>query len=143
MERSKMFDNDNLADRELLIRLLQENGLSAFEWESGSGIFHVCVPLIQVDSPRNVINAEDAGLVSTVQAALQGNPNDPHLLISTNSLRTTCEAGLMGEDLQGKFIASEDWEHAPSSAMALSIFLNFWNHRDDWIRKWLQGNLGG
>jgi hypothetical protein len=140
---SKMFDNDNPGDREILIGLLQENGLSAFEWESGGGVCHVSVPLIQVGSPFNVINAVNADLISEVQAALQDSPNNPHFLISTNSLRTSCEVGLMGEDLQGNFIASEEWEHTPSSAKALSIFLNFWNHRDSWIREWLQGNLGG
>jgi hypothetical protein len=138
-----MFDNDDPGDRELLISLLQKNGLAAFEWESGGGVCHVSVPLIQIDNTCNVINAVNANLVYEVQAALLENLNDPHLLISTNSLRTSCEVGLMGEDLQGNFIASEEWEHAPSADIVLSMFLVFWNQRDNWIRKWLQGNLGG
>jgi hypothetical protein len=124
-----------------LIRLLAENGLTAFEWESGGGARHISVALIHVSRPKNIINAEDANLVSDVQITLQDNPNDPHLLISTNSLRTSCEVGLMGKDLQGNFIASEDWEHESSLASVLTLFLNFWNQRDNWIRKWLQGKL--
>ncbi len=42
-----MFENDNPNDREQLIEKLQAKGLAAFEFDSGSGILHVIVPLLR------------------------------------------------------------------------------------------------
>jgi len=46
-DNNEMFENDNPNDREQLIEKLRAKGLPALEFDSGGGILHVIVPLLQ------------------------------------------------------------------------------------------------
>lgn len=138
---SRMFENDNPEDRKELIKRLIAKGLPAFEFDSGGGITHIVVPLLQSDGPIIEVNAESAGLVPEINAYLINNPYNPHLFIATNSLRTSCEIGLMGEDAAGNFISTNDWEFAPEIEKAELIFERFWKDRDVWLKKWIAGQI--
>jgi len=136
-----MFENDNPEDREELIKRLIARGLPAFEFNSGGAIIHVVVPLVQSTESGFETNAQDGGIISELESVLKNNPYDPHLFIATNSLRTSCEIGMMGEDAYGNFVSTDDWEHAPDIETAQAIFERFWNGRDEWIRRWVASKL--
>jgi hypothetical protein len=136
-----VFENDDPKDRKELIRRLIAKGMPSFEFNSGSGIIHVVVPLIESSGSGFEINAQNEELIMELKKALENNPYNPHLFIATNSLRTSCEIGLMGEDAYGNFISTGDWEYTPDIEKAQVIFDNYWNSRDKWIRKWVAGEL--
>jgi hypothetical protein len=56
---NEMFENGNPSDREQLTGKLQAKGLPAFEFDSGSGILHVIVPLLQSSERGLKIHAQD------------------------------------------------------------------------------------
>ncbi len=138
-----MFQNDNPNDREQLIEKLQAKGLPACEFDSGGGIFHVIVPLLQSSERGLELHAQDSELRLEIESALEYNPYHPHLFIATNNLRTSCEIGLMGEDAYGEVISVYDWELIPDVEFAVAIFEGFWNKRDEWLQKWMAGVLNG
>ena len=136
-----MLDNDNPDHRAELVKRLNAKGLPAFEWESGGGIVHVVVPLLQEGETRYEINAESTELISDLQKALKHNPYNPHLYIATNSLQTSCEIGLMGEDAYGNFVSSKNWDRVIEFEAAEKSFYSLWKNRDNWLRKWVSGEL--
>jgi len=138
-----MFQNDNPNDRKQLLEKLQAKGLSALEFDSGGGILHVVVPLLQSSERGLEIHAQDSELRIELERALEYNPYQPHLFIVTNNLRTSCEIGLMGEDAYGEVISAYDWEMIPDVELAVAIFEGFWNKRDEWLQKWMAGALNG
>ena len=138
-----MFENDNPNDRAQLIEKLQAKGLPAFEFDSGSGILHVIVPLLQSSERGLELHAQNSELRLELERALEYNPYRPHLFIATNNLRTSCEIGLMGEDAYGEVISAYDWELIPDVELAAAIFEGFWNKRDEWLQKWMAGDLNG
>jgi hypothetical protein len=136
-----MFQNDNPNDRKQLLEKLQAKGLPASEFDSGSGIRHVVVPLLQLSERGLEIHAQDNELRLELERALEYNPYHPHLFIATNNLRTSCEIGLMGEDAYGEGISTYDWEAIRDVKLAAAIFEGFWNKRDEWLQKWMLGDL--
>ena len=137
-----MFDNDDPDKREELIQALQAAGLEAGEWDSGGGITHVIVPLLDpyADPPR--IYTRDPAVFSELWAGLQAWPHEASLYIATNSLQTTCDIGLMGSDGQtGRQAATPSWQPVRSLEEAVSLFQRFWNERDKWLRALLAGEL--
>ncbi len=138
-----MFENDNSIDREQLIEKLQAKGLPAFEFDSGGGSLHVIVPLLRSIERGLEIHAQDSEVRLELERALEYNPYHPHLFIATNNLRTSCEIGLMGEDAYGEVISTYDWELILDVELAAAIFEGFWNKRDEWLQKWMAGNLNG
>jgi len=138
-----MFQNDNPNDREQLIEKLQAKGLPACEFDSGGGILHVIVPLLQSSERGLEIHAQDSELRLEIESALEYNPYHPHLFIATNNLRTSCEIGLMGEDAYGEVISVYDWELTPDVEFAVAIFEGFWKKPDEWLQKWMAGVLNG
>ena len=136
-----MFENDNPENREELIRRLIAKGLPAFEFNSGGDIIHVVVPLLQSEEPGFEVNAESVELISEIRRSLVDNSYNPHLFIATNSLRTSCEIGLMGEDAYGDFVSTHEWEFAPDIERAEIVFESFWKDRDDWLKKWLADQI--
>ncbi len=136
-----MFENDNPNDREQLVEKLQAKGLPAFEFDSGGGILHAIVPLLRLSEQGLEIHAQDSELRLELERALEYNPYHPHLFITTNNLRASCEIGLMGEDAYGEVISAYDWELIPNVELAVAIFEGFWNKRDEWLQKWLTGAL--
>jgi hypothetical protein len=142
-DNNEMFENDNPNDRQQLIEKLQAKGLPASEFDSGSGIHHVVVPLLQLSERGLEIHAQDNELRLELERALEFNPYYPHLFIATNNLRTSFEIGLMGEDAYGEVISTYDWELIPDVKLAAAIFEGFWNKRDEWLKKWMAGALNG
>jgi hypothetical protein len=138
-----MFENNNPEDRAKLIEKLQAKGLLASEFDSGSGMIHVIVPLLRSSEHGLEIHAQDSELRTEFELALQYNPYHPHLFIATNSLQTSCEIGLMGEDAYGEIISTYDWESIPDLEQAAAIFTGFWKNRDEWIKMWMDGKLNG
>ena len=138
-----MFQNDNPNDREQLIEKLQAKGLPALEFDSGSGILHVIVPLLRSGERGLEIHAQDSELRIELERTLEYNPYHPHLFIATNNLRTPCEIGLLGEDAYGEVISTYDWELIRDVELATAIFEGFWNKRDEWLQKWMAGALNG
>jgi hypothetical protein len=138
-----MFENNNPNDREQLIEKLQAKGLPAFEFDSGTAILHVIVPLLRSSKSGLEIHAQDRELRLELESALEYNPYHPHLFIATNNLRASCEIGLMGEDAYGEVISAYDWELIPDVELAVAIFEGFWNKRDEWLQKWMAGALNG
>jgi hypothetical protein len=138
-----MFENDNPNDREQLIEKLQAKGLPASEFDSGGSILHVIVPLLQSSEQGLEIHTQDSELRIELERALEYNPYHPRLFIATNSSRTSCEIGLMGEDAYGEVISTYDWELIPNVKLAAAIFEGFWNKRDEWLQKWMAGDLNG
>ena len=136
-----MFENDNPENRKELIQRLITMGLPALEFDSGGGIIHVVVPLLQSDDLGFEVNAEGAELISEINAYLADNQFDPHLFIATNSLRTPCEIGLMGENADGEFVSTNDWEFAPEIDDAQRIFEKFWKDRDAWLKRWMMSQI--
>src|SRR6266511_4895498 len=57
-DNNEMFENDKPRDRAQLIEKLQAKGLPAFEFDSGGGIFHVIVPLLQSSERGLEIHAQ-------------------------------------------------------------------------------------
>ena len=138
-----MFENNNPNDREALIERLKAKGLPAFEFDSGSGMMQVIVPILQSGEHGLEINVQDSEVRTELERALEYNPYHPHLFIATNSLRTSCAIGLMGEDAFGEVISTYDWEFIPDLEQAVGIFMGMWNHRDGWIKLWMNGSLNG
>jgi hypothetical protein len=107
----------------------------------GGDITHVIVPLLQEGEEGYEINAENGDLALDLHAALEYGARNPHLFIATNSLETSCEIGLIGEDVYGAVVGSEHWEHAAGVEDAIGLFENFWQNGDEWLRKWVEGEL--
>jgi len=133
-----MFENDNPEDREKLVEELVRHDLNAYEWNSGGEIYHVIVPLINpYDNPIS-IHAQDKNLVEDIQANIAEWPDETYLYISTNSLQSDCEIGLMGQSgKNGNPVSSPDWNFINSLDEAVKEFQNIWDDRDEWIRKLL------
>ena len=137
-----MFDNDDPEQREELIQALQAAGLEAGEWDSGGGITHVIVPLLDPYTVPPTINAQDPGLRSEFEDGLRIWPYEASLYIATNSLQTPCEIGLMGNDGQtGRQAATAEWKPVGSIEEAVSLFQRFWSERDKWLMALLAGDL--
>lgn len=137
-----MFDNDEPEDRERLIAALQAVGLDASEFESGGGITHVIVPLIDPFSSPPQVSARDLELRTKIEAGLGVWPKMTSLYIASNSLRTACEVGLFGDDGRtGAQVSSPEWPHADSLEEAVALFREFWDERDRWLRIFLAGDL--
>ncbi len=137
-----MFDNDDPEQREELIQALQAAGLEAGEWDSGGGITHVIVPLLDPYSDPPTINAQDPSLRPGLEGGLRAWPHEASLYIATNSLQTTCDIGLMGSDGRtGDQVATANWEHVNSLEEAVSLFQQLWDERDRWLGAFLAGEI--
>ena len=136
-----MLDNDNPEHRADLVAQLRAKGLPAFEWSSGGDINHVVLPLRQEGDEGYEINAENGDLAPELHTILEHSQHNPHLFIATNSLLTSCEIGLMGEDVDGEFVASENWRHAADFESAVGLFEEFWQNGHEWLRKWVDGEI--
>ena len=137
-----MFENDDPLQRQRLIAVLLSSGLDAFEINSGGDVMHVVVPLLEgsPDSPK--IRAQDPKIQADLQARIRVWPCVATLYIATNSLRTDCEIGLMGNyGTTGSQVTSTEWEPAASIEEALDIFQLRWNERDNWLKAFAQGDL--
>lgn len=137
-----MFDNDAPLQRGNLIEALRATGLEAGEWDSGGGIMHVIVPLLNLYTDPPTICAQDPGLRSKLEVGLQAWLHSASLYIATNSLRTACEIGLVGDDGQtGAQVTTADWEHVDSLEEAVSLFQGYWDERDKWLEAFLRGDI--
>lgn len=133
-----MFENDNPEDREKLVEELIRHDLNAFEWNSGGGIYHVIVPLINPYDDSISIHAQDKNLVEEMQANIANWPDDTYLFIATNSLQSDCEIGLMGQSgKNGNPVSSPDWKFINYLDEAVKEFQSIWEDRDEWIGKLL------
>ena len=137
-----MFDNDDPNQRQDLIRALKSIGLNAWEFNSGGGIMHVVVPLLDRICDPPVVQAQDPEIRSYLENGIKVWPHETCLYIATNSLRTTCEVGLMGNDGRtGNQVTSAEWEHVDSLGEVVSVFQRYWRERDTWLRKLISGEL--
>ena len=137
-----MFDNDDSVQRASLIQALQSVGLEAWELNSGGGIMHVIVTLLDgaVDPP--VISAQDPKLRADLVDALKAWPYDSTLYIATNSLQSECDIGTMGNDGRTDAqVATSEWKHADSLEEAVLAFRQLWAERDSWLNKFVEGKL--
>jgi hypothetical protein len=135
-----MFDNDNSAHRGQLIHALSSRGLDAWEFNSGGGIMHVVVSLLDASVIPAIITAKDARLQKVLLEKAESWPSCAQLYIATNSLQSPCEIGLMGNDgVTGDQIGSEQWEMVNTLEEALSIFLRYWEARDRLLETFLSG----
>ena len=133
-----MFSNDIPKDRQALIESLKSQGIIAFEWNSGGNIMHVVIPIIGIFSEPYTIETEDSDLRLLVEEHIQKSSGDEFLYISTNSLQTECEIGVMGQNgVTGSQFASDEWIHADSLEDATMVVLNLWNERDKWIQNFI------
>jgi len=133
-----MFENDNPEDREKLVEELIKHDPNAFEWNSGGGIYHVIVPLINPYDDSISIHAQDKNLVEEMQANIAEWPDETYLYISTNSLQSDCEIGLMGQSGNtGNPVSSPDWKFINALDEAVKEFQSIWEDRDEWIKKLL------
>ena len=133
-----MFENDNPEDREKLVEELIRHDLNAYEWNSGGGIYHVIVPIINTYNDSNLIHAQDKNLIENMQANIADWPDETYLYISTNSLQSDCEIGLMGQSgKNGNPVSSPDWKFITSLDEAAKEFQCIWEDRDEWIKKLL------
>ena len=137
-----MLNNDDPIHRANLIASLSASGLHAWSLNSGGGVMHVVVTLLNMSVKPPVISAQDP----TLQARFEQNVNvwlhETMFYIATNSLRTTCEIGLMGQDGRtGSQVASAEWHHVNSLEEALSVFWRLWNERDKWLYDFIEGVL--
>ena len=136
------YDNNNPDHRILLVEALKERGIPAFEWNSGGGIYHVIVPLISDSESNPEINSEDSTLVSIVLNILKRSSYNPFLFIATNSLRTSCDIGLMGEDPNtGDQVGSINWIYAAELKGVIKQIQKHWDKRDILIKSWVEGSL--
>lgn len=100
------FDGDRAEHRAALISLLQAEGLKAYEYHSGGGLFHVCVDLL--------------------------NETDPDWLAIATGETDGPAIGLMGER-DGHQVES-GFDDAPKTFGDMTArFQAFWNERENWI----------
>lgn len=129
-----MFENDDPAQRSKLIDTLNESGLDAWEFNSGGGIMHVIVTLLDFTVDPPIITAHDPELKTQLQKAVSNWP-EAYLYIATNSLNTDCEIGLMGADgATGGQIEAGNWLPVDSLENAVLKFQGYWHERDKWLR---------
>jgi hypothetical protein len=133
-----MFDNDNPMDRRALITALSRQGLGAFEWDSGRGTIHVCVPLVAMFAEKPQIEVESNELRQDVELALQEAVYEAYLYIMTNSLQTPCEIGVLGAYPDGEHhFASNNWRPVETLEEAVTRFQDLWEERDAWVRAFM------
>ena len=137
-----MFDNDDPDQRNALIAELQSAGLQAGEWDSGGGITHVVVPLLDPYTDPPAVEAEDVTLKTELSLAVKTWPYEASLYVATNSLQTACEIGLLGSDGRtGRQAGTVKWQPVESIDEAASVFQQFWKDRDQWLRAYLVGEI--
>lgn len=137
-----MFDNDDPEQRASLIQALHSVGLDAWDLNSGGGVMHVIVTLLDgtVDPP--VISAQAPKLRADLENALRTWPCDSALYIATNSLQSECDIGLMGTDGRTDAqVATSEWKHTDSLEEAVRAFQQLWAKRDSWLKKFIEGKL--
>jgi len=77
------------------------------------------------------VSAGDPGLRAEIEAGVRLWPQLTSLYIATNSLRTACEIGLIGDDGRtGAQVSSPEWPRAGSLEEAVALFRAFWDERD-------------
>ena len=136
-----MFENDDPAQRAELLQALHAVGLDAWELNSGGGTMHVIVTLLDCTVAPPVIAANDPRLSADLSKAIAEWP-EAYLYIATNSLAFNCEIGLMGADGKtGAQLVTEDWVPVDSLEDAVSKFRQYWNERDKWLQRVLEGEL--
>lgn len=137
-----MFDNDDPEQRTSLIQALQAVGLDAWELNSGGGVMHVIVTLLDGTVYPPVISAQDPGLRASLEDVVKTWPHDSTLYIATNSLQSECDIGLMGNDGRTDAqVAMSEWKHADSLEEAVSVFQQIWYERDQWLEALIAGQL--
>jgi hypothetical protein len=137
-----MFENDDPHHRGALLKALRERGLDAVEFNSGGGTMHVIVALIDYVYEPSVNTAESQELRSELENSARGWPHESYLYISTNSLQTNCEIGLMGLDGRtGAQVSHNEWEPVESLEDAVEVFQKYWNERDKWVRAFVADDL--
>ena len=136
-----MLDNDDPVQRANLIKVLATNDLDTWEFNSGGGTMHVVVTMLDTSVEPPIISAQDPDLQDQLEAVKTWS-HEATLYIVTNSLRTNCEIGLIGnDDCTGNQVASSEWKHADSIEEAVKVFQRFWNERDKWLRDFIEGKL--
>jgi hypothetical protein len=137
-----MYDNDDPVQRANLIKVIAAYGLDAWEFNSGGGIMHVVVTILDTSVEPPIISAQNPDLQGQLEEAVKTWSHEATLYIATNSLRTNCEIGLMGNDGRtGSQVASAEWEHVDSLDEAVFVFRKFWNERDRWLQDFVEGKL--
>ena len=137
-----MFDNDDPRQRESLVQALHSAGLDAWEFNSGGGIMHVIVTLLDGTVNPPVISAQSSKLRAALENALKTWPHDSTLYIATNSLQSECDIGLMGNDGRTDAqVTAPDWKHVDSLEEAIPVFQEFWSKRDNWLTAFIAGQL--
>jgi hypothetical protein len=137
-----MFDNDDPIQRGHLIRALAAASLGAREFNSGGGIMHVAIAVLNTSVEPPIISAQDPNLRTRLQRTIKTWPHESTLYIATNSLRINCEIGLVGNDGRtGNQVASTEWKYVDSIEEAVSIFQQLWSERDKWLGDFIEGKL--
>lgn len=137
-----MFENDDPVQRESLIKALINDGLDAWELNSGGDTMHVIVTLFDFTVDPSVNTATDLALQAELNNGFRDWPYDGYLYIATNSFQTDCEIGLMGIDGRSEAqVSLEEWKPVSSLAEAVESIRRYWNERDKWIRAYLAGEL--
>jgi hypothetical protein len=135
------FENDEPTHREALIHALSSVGLFATEYNSGGGIMHVMLPLIDPYSNPELVATESPEVSKKVNTFLGECLEIASLSIVTGSSASNCDIGLIGEDGKGSQINWPAWKHAETLDDAVSIFLKLWKQRDRWIQAYMNGEL--
>ena len=137
-----MFNNDDPTHRANLIAVLSSIGIGAWQLNSGGGTKHVLIPLVDTTATPPLISAKSLELKKRLIASAIVWTYDASLYISTNSLNTTCDVGLMGNDgITGAQVASAEWQHIDTLEECVSVIQKLWDARDHWLQVFLAGDL--
>lgn len=137
-----MLDNNDPIQRNNLSKTLRSAGLDACELNSGGGIMHLVVTILDTTVKPPIMLAQNPDVKSQLEEAMKTWSHQAMLYIATNSLRTNCEIGLIGNDGRtGNQAASLGWKHVDSLDEAVLTFQQFWNERDRWLRDFINGKL--
>lgn len=135
------FENDDPSHRKALIQVLDSAGLNALEFNSGGGIMHVLVPLIDPYSDSEISSAENPEIAQKIITYQKKCKEEVSLYIATGSAASSCDIGFIGDDGYGNQVDSPVWDHAETLDDAVNIFLKLWQERDHWLQEFIEGKL--
>ena len=135
------FENDDPSHRKALIRALDSAGFNASEFNSGGGVMHVMMPLIDPYSDNGISSVENPETAKKTADYLKKCKEEASLYIATSSAASNCDIGFIGDDGYGNQVESPLWEHAGTLDDAVNIFLKLWQDRDYWLHEFLEGKL--
>ena len=136
-----IFDNDDPTQRQALIEALAAKGLEASDYNSGGGIMHVLIPLVDPYSEPSLVAAESPEVEQKVRSYFEKCPEAASLYIVTGSAMSNCDIGFIGDNGKGGQIETPKWEHADIIVEAVVIFMKLWSQRDQWLNAFIRGDL--